>query len=131
MADFILVVDDDESVRESIIELLEDEGFDVAAAGNGLEALDLIRDKGRPALILLDLLMPVMDGHEFLARRYAEIAHVPVVLITGAGAQVARFAAANAVLAKPISADALLAAVRRYASPAGSHGDGPGAPIEA
>jgi CheY-like chemotaxis protein len=121
MADFVLVVDDDEDVRESICALLGDEGYDVAGAGNGQEALDLIRDKGRPAVILLDLTMPVMDGHEFLARRYAEIAHVPVVLITAASPLVSKYASANAVLAKPISANSLLSAVRRHFSPGGSH----------
>jgi CheY-like chemotaxis protein len=114
MGEFVLVVDDDEDVRASVSELLEEEGYDVAAAANGQEALDLIRDRGRPGVILLDLTMPVMDGHEFLARRYAAIAHVPVVLITGATPQVSRFASANAVLAKPITADALLAAVKKH-----------------
>jgi CheY-like chemotaxis protein len=118
---FVLVVDDDEDVRTSITELLSSEGYDVASAANGLEALDLIRDRGRPAVILLDLMMPIMDGHEFLARRYAEIAHVPVVLITAAGPQVTKYAGAERVLTKPISASALLAAVEQHVGGAAVH----------
>ena len=59
----ILVVDDDPDIRDSLREVLEDEGYDVASVGNGREALDYLKQASpRPWVILLDLMMPVMDG---------------------------------------------------------------------
>jgi len=63
----IVVVDDDDDIRELVCELLNDEGYETQSASNGKEALDLLRTNDhRPQLILLDLMMPVMDGWEFL-----------------------------------------------------------------
>ena len=81
----ILVVDDDESARLVLCGCLEECGYDVACTGNGREALDLLRGGKPPALILLDLGMPVMDGKEFLDRQRqdAAIAGIPVFLLSG------------------------------------------------
>src|SRR5579864_3307066 len=80
----ILVVEDDLDIREGIQEILEDEGYEVFTAGNGQEALDLLRTIPTPGLILLDLMMPVMDGHQFLElfREQAAYALVPVVVVS-------------------------------------------------
>lgn len=81
----ILVVDDDHSLREVLRLLLENDGFDVTCAGNGREALGRLRaESPQPCLILLDVMMPVMDGHQFLAerKRDPEIAQIPTVVLT-------------------------------------------------
>jgi CheY-like chemotaxis protein len=112
----ILVVDDDESARLVLCECLEECGYDVASAGNGREALDLLRVGKPPALILLDLGMPVMDGREFLERQRqdAAIASIPVVLLSGSPdlAEVAAACKAAGHFRKPFLYVHLLEAVR-------------------
>src|SRR5438874_8753476 len=83
----ILVVDDDPGIVESLKDLLEAEGYHVETASNGREALDMLRARQRPNLILLDLTMPEMDGFEFRDEqewdpRFSEI---PVVVISANG----------------------------------------------
>ena len=114
--DFILVVDDDDDIRESLSGLLEDEGHKVVSVTNGQEALDTIRSEGPPCVILLDLMMPVMDGAEFrkLQLADAQLANIPVVLITAAGQAMAKSVSSNRVLPKPLKADALFEAVDTY-----------------
>jgi CheY-like chemotaxis protein len=113
----VLVVDDDKDIRETLEELLRDEGYEVFTARNGAEALGAVR-QARPGLVVLDLFMPVMDGVEFRRRQLAdpEIAAVPVVVISAAAGLAERTAgmAAAAVLEKPIPLDALLACVERF-----------------
>jgi two-component system, chemotaxis family, chemotaxis protein CheY len=115
-SNFVLVIDDDDGIRESISTLLEDEGYDVVVASDGKEALEVLRLRGTPAVILLDLMMPVMDGAEFRTRQLADatLADVPVVLITAAGARSAQSVSAQDVLLKPLHADALLQMVGKY-----------------
>jgi two-component system, chemotaxis family, chemotaxis protein CheY len=83
-ADRILVIDDDESIRQIVHLFLSDEGYEVIEAANGQAALDALEDF-RPSLILLDLRMPVMDGWEF-ARRYRLMPgpHAPIVAFVAA-----------------------------------------------
>jgi CheY-like chemotaxis protein len=83
----ILIVDDDKEVRIALAELLEGEGYTVAGAHNGHEALKLMRGGLRPAIILLDLMMPVMDGWDFRSeqRRDPAFSHVPVVIVSASG----------------------------------------------
>jgi len=81
----ILVVDDDRGIREVMREFLEDEGYCVASAANGQEAINWLRTGGkRPCLILLDLNMPVMTGWEFLRVQQVEprLAQIPVVVFS-------------------------------------------------
>ena len=85
----ILLVDDDEAIRDSLSEFLREEGFSVATAENGRDAMQWLRDhRPTPCVVLLDLMMPVMDGGEFLrAKRVdAGLSPIPVVIITAAGA---------------------------------------------
>ena len=99
----LLLVDDDADMREALAEALR-EGFEVALAADGEEGLRRLREGGRPCAILLDLLMPQMDGGEFLARlrEQPEFADVPVVILTGiASSQLKRLLGAEAVFVKP------------------------------
>src|SRR2546423_10696788 len=84
----LLVVDDDPGIRESLAELLHDEGYVVLTAINGQDALARLRTSGdRPCVILLDLMMPVMSGSEFYTemRNDPALADIPVVIISADG----------------------------------------------
>jgi CheY-like chemotaxis protein len=108
MARKILIVDDDVDIRELLAELLEFRGFDVATAGNGREAIDLVRRMTvPPSVILLDLMMPVMDGYGFLEERKKDdtLASIPVAIITaGHGVDRDQLRSAAAIVHKPIDA---------------------------
>jgi CheY-like chemotaxis protein len=111
----ILVIEDDGDVREALSEFLELYGYTVVCSENGRSALAEIRTRAvSPALILLDLLMPVMDGQTFLsrARQDQRIKGVPIVVVTAHPSVEAP--GASAVLRKPIKAERLLSTVRRF-----------------
>jgi two-component system, OmpR family, response regulator CpxR len=81
----VLIIDDDFDIRELLAETLADRGFDVVTASNGLEALKLLkRMTAPPSAILLDLMMPVLDGYEFLEELQKDVAlaSIPVAVIT-------------------------------------------------
>jgi CheY-like chemotaxis protein len=85
---YVLVVDDDDDLRETLALLLARSGREVLTAANGAEALQVLQaNPARPCLVLLDLMMPVLDGFQVLARMTADprLATVPVVILTGAG----------------------------------------------
>lgn len=111
----IMIVDDDADIRETVRSILEDEGFEVCDAANGLEALELLRDGAAPAVILLDLGMPVMNGQEFRAAQRAEpdLAAIPIVVITAAGDSLdrARSLEPAVILSKPFRIETLMAAL--------------------
>jgi CheY-like chemotaxis protein len=113
----ILVVDDDTDVRAAIGKVLEDEGYAVLQAENGARALDLLKAGPAPDLALVDLMMPVMSGWQFLDALRADPARaaMPVVVAT---ALAERAPPGAPVLMKPIRLEALLAAVERYSAPA-------------
>jgi CheY-like chemotaxis protein len=118
-ADTILVVDDDSDTREALCEWLKRCGHSVTCAANGLSALHEIRTlRDPPALILLDLFMPVMDGYTFLqrARQDRRIKHVPIVVMTGD--PWAPPSGVDALLTKPIKSEILLRTIRRFLKPA-------------
>lgn len=114
----ILVVEDDQDIRESVQQLLEFEGFEVHTAQNGREALEIIDHLQYPCLILLDLMMPVMNGWEFLEvqKNNNRIAGIPVVVATAS--EDAKAKRANALLRKPIDVEQLLDLALRYCSAA-------------
>ena len=119
----ILVVDDDEDIRDVLRIVLEAVGYPVATARDGLEALGVLEGDDRIALILLDLMMPRCDGQQFLAEVRAQRAlRVPPVVVmsghAGAVAQ-AREMEANACLTKPVDLDKLLATVDRFVAAPG------------
>jgi CheY-like chemotaxis protein len=111
----ILVVDDDREVRESMVDLLELEGYSVRTAGTGREALDSCAADGCPDLILLDLEMPVMDGWQFSreVRGLKHLRRVPVMITSGSTAEPPE---AAAVMTKPLDERALLVNVRELLS---------------
>lgn len=80
----VLVVDDDYAVLDAIKDVLEDEGYEVVLAANGLEALKELRRGTPPCLILLDLMMPVMNGWEFRREQLQDktLALIPTILVT-------------------------------------------------
>jgi CheY-like chemotaxis protein len=108
----ILLVDDDCDVTEALSTVLADEGYDVATASNGLEALAYLKSHGPvPCVILLDVMMPVMDGYEFRIEQQLDptISRIPVVVVT-AGAMGERVAEMGVTghLRKPFDLDRLL-----------------------
>ncbi len=104
----ILVVEDDQALREAIAEILLDEGLEVARSANGWDALTKLRSGLRPHLILLDLMMPVMDGWEFRSEQLKdpELAQIPVVVMTAAGKM--KPIDSRAVMQKPFRLEELL-----------------------
>jgi CheY-like chemotaxis protein len=115
---FVLVVDDDPGIRESIETLLPMFGHRVVGAGDGAEALARLRAGDRPCLILLDLMMPGLNGFDLRTHLMADatLAEIPIIVITGAGQTVAEKASAMnlEVMRKPFDLSALLSAVRRF-----------------
>jgi CheY-like chemotaxis protein len=113
--DRILIVDDDENIRQVVSIFLIDEGYDVLGVGNGQAALDVIGEF-RPEIILLDLRMPVMDGWEFV-RYYRALPgpHAPIIAFVAAlRAELEQLEiGAVGLLAKPFDLDELLQAVDR------------------
>lgn len=114
----ILVVDDDESIRWVIAGLLQDVGYRVVEAKNGREALTYLRSTNElPALILLDLMMPVMNGREFRReqQRDALLKDIPVVVLSaGQNKRQATVVRPAAFLPKPFSANQLIEVVLRH-----------------
>lgn len=111
----VLIVEDDPDVREFMDVLLSNCGFETMTAGNGLEALDAIRRR-RPCIVLLDLMMPVMDGWTFRMKQLADpaIADIPVVCVTAVADSrdvVARLQ--TRCLRKPVEFSALMDEVQR------------------
>lgn len=127
----VLVVEDDQDVRDTVCETLEDAGYRVSTATNGLLALKALEvlsareeqaareeQSTLPRLILLDLMMPVMDGEQFLRalRKNPRLSPLPVVLLTAdshAVTQAIRLGA-NHGLRKPVQLNDLIAAVAKY-----------------
>ena len=115
----IYVVDDDQGIRDSLADLLEDEGYTVVTATNGFDALTKLRQngEGRPCVILLDLMMPVMTGPQFYAEQQKDrdLATIPVVVISADGnlAQKAK-AFGGEFLQKPVKIDTVLDVVERH-----------------
>lgn len=117
----ILVIDDDRDIRETLGEILAHEGYRVALAENGAQGLELIRRGPPPDLVLLDLMMPVLSGWEFLeiAETDAALAEIPVVVVSAMPAPLApedAHGGVKACLGKPLKLDQLLELVRRFSN---------------
>ena len=110
----VLIVEDDEDVRESLADVLSARGYQTLTAENGNVALSMIRDM-KPSLVLLDLMMPVMDGYQFLQSQAEDpwLADVPVVLVTAQRpARKLAFSSVRGVIEKPLDLRSLLSMVR-------------------
>jgi len=116
----VLLVEDTDALRHYYARVLRFHGFQVSEACHGLEALERLDDH-EPDLVLTDIMMPVLDGIE-LIRRIRSKGGLPVVAVTGSGAEVerrARDAGADDVLAKPVQLDELLGKLTAYQDGAG------------
>jgi CheY-like chemotaxis protein len=115
----VLVVEDDADLREGVIALLESEGLTAVGARDGHEALRLLRERPVPAVILLDLTMPRMDGWRFRVQQVRDprFAQIPVIIFSGHwnAREAGGILGAAAVVPKPPDVDELLTAIERVA----------------
>jgi CheY-like chemotaxis protein len=109
----VLLVEDDKDIREAVSAVLEAEGYTVLTAGNGVEALGVL-EKGRPCVVLLDLMMPVMTGWDFMdeVRKSHRFDELPVVVVSAYSERKAE--GVRRVLKKPLDVNQLLRAVADY-----------------
>jgi CheY-like chemotaxis protein len=113
----LLVVDDDDDILLSLRQVLEDEGFDVLTARNGAEALDILQRNIVPHGIILDLMMPRMDGWDFLAavQTDANLIEIPIILMTAVPSVKCRSAAgggARIIVQKPFNVETMIRIIR-------------------
>lgn len=111
---YVLVVEDDESIRDVFRLALEMEGYHVRTAGNGEEALNVLQSQPNPCLILLDLMMPVMNGWDFadIVKKTPSLASIPIVVVT-AFSEMSNGIKALEFIKKPVELKKLLATVRQ------------------
>lgn len=114
----ILIADDDDDIRTTVAAILASEGHDVVEARNGMHAMQVLHRDPLPEVIILDILMPVMNGFEFLDRMQHDprIAKIPVLAVT-AHAKVGEIRGVVQVIRKPFDLDRLLEAVRVACAP--------------
>ena len=116
----VLIVEDDEGVREVLREALEDEGYWVGCAADGEEALRMLRAEPAPCLVLLDLVLPGLNGWQLREKQLADpfLAQFPVVVLTATSTLEAAAISADAWLKKPAPLEEVLATVARFCTPA-------------
>jgi CheY-like chemotaxis protein len=116
---WILVVDDDEDIRDTIRSLLQLRGYSVDIAADGAAGLERMRAGAAPALVILDFMMPRMNGEEFRAAQLADpaLSAVPVILLTGAGDTASALGTPVERIAKPIDLQLLFDTVARFCTP--------------
>ncbi len=111
----ILVVEDDDDIRNVMVDVLESEGFHAEAATNGREALELLHKIEKPCLVLLDMMMPIMNGREFLDKVMEDSYLAPIpILIVSAVADKTDTKGAVGFLKKPVDIDMVLKMVNQY-----------------
>jgi CheY-like chemotaxis protein len=117
----ILVIEDHELARRALATLLSTMGYEVVEAGNGREALATLATEARPDVILLDLVMPIMDGWEFMKRQRRDwrLCTIPTIVISGVPSHDPRCLEMPIVrlLPKPYSVEQLMAAIEAECSP--------------
>ena len=115
----ILIVEDDADTRDMIGRFLELEGYAVETAANGRQALDRLDAGSRACVILLDLMMPIMDGWEFrrIQVSHSTLSKIPVIVFSAAGRDRMSQIDANDYLSKPVDLDELLDRISRYCRP--------------
>jgi CheY-like chemotaxis protein len=114
----LMLIDDDQDIREVVRLFLEIDGYRVTTATDGVDALEQLKTCERPSLILLDLMMPRMDGEQFMKTlRSSPFADIPVIIMSGyrEAADKARQLNGNCCLMKPVEFDELMAVVHRFA----------------
>jgi CheY-like chemotaxis protein len=113
----ILVVEDDNDVRDAMVQVLESEGYEAIPAVDGLDALARLDGGVAPSLILLDLMMPRMDGWAFIEEHRRRKSETPIVVVSAYGSAERVRATGVDYVRKPVDVDALLALVGRYCTP--------------
>jgi CheY-like chemotaxis protein len=108
----VFIVDDDDAIREAFTEVLSDHGFDVHAYRNGREAVDALDRAERPSLILLDWMMPVMNGSEFV--RQSQVGEIPVVVISAVAENIPELPRVRERVGKPLGLTELVRTVERH-----------------
>lgn len=114
----VFLIEDDQDIRSSIIEVLEDEGIPIQWAANGAEAMEkLLAAESKPALILLDLRLPIKDGFQFRSEQMSNprLADIPVVVISADGKleEKTEHLGISGLLKKPVDIEQLVSTVRK------------------
>jgi CheY-like chemotaxis protein len=119
----VLIVDDDQALRESLLEILQEQGFSTIAAANGAAALQLARDRD-PRLILLDLEMPVLNGWQVLEQRRRErkLRAIPVIVMSALKGDWVGAWGADAQVEKPLESSQLATIIARFLPRRAAHG---------
>jgi CheY-like chemotaxis protein len=114
----VFIIEDDVDTRDMLAKFLELEGYRVEMASNGRQALDLLKTGAPANVIVLDLMMPVMDGWEFRRRQIedARLRNIPTIVVSAAGRERLSQIQADAYLSKPVDMDELLARVSQFCS---------------
>ena len=114
----VLVVEDDDATREMLRYLVESVGCPVVTAANGFEALEQLRNGLTPCLILLDLMMPIMDGCAFdhALARDLQLSSIPTIVVTAFPERATGLARHLSIVQKPVEIDQILALVEEYAA---------------
>lgn len=114
----VLIIEDEPAIRDALSQILEDEGYSVASVANGQEAIAYLRTHTQPCLILLDLMMPVMNGWQFRSAQQADpaLATIPTVVISADSSLLNQPKPIDAMgyIRKPIPLDLLLDTVEQY-----------------
>lgn len=112
----ILVVEDEDESRQVLMQILELEGFKAVGAPNGAEALDYLRSSDLPCVIILDLLMPVMDGRQFRTAllQVADLATIPVIVVSAIDSSAVSDLGVVKAFRKPLDIDALVKIIREH-----------------
>ena len=114
----VFIIEDDVDTRDMLGRFLELEGYRVQLASNGRQALDLLKSDPRANVIVLDLMMPVMDGWEFRRRQVedARLKDIPTIVVSAAGRERLAQINADAYISKPVDMDELLERVSQFCS---------------
>jgi CheY-like chemotaxis protein len=114
----VFIIEDDVDTRDMLAKFLELEGYNVQLAANGRQALDLLASGANVNVIVLDLMMPVMDGWEFRRRQVedARLRNIPTIVVSAAGRDRLAQISADAYLSKPVDMDELLERVSQFCS---------------
>jgi CheY-like chemotaxis protein len=112
----VFIIEDDHDTRDMLARFLEFEGYRVQVAANGRQALDLLSSGASASVIVLDLMMPVMDGWEFRRRQIEDtrLRHIPTIVVSAAGRDRLAQISADAYLSKPVDMDEQLERVSQY-----------------
>lgn len=110
----VLLIEDDEEIRDAMMDALHSEGYQVIAARNGKEGLEALEGAKRVSLVLLDLMMPVMNGYEFIGhvKDREDLRDIPVIVVS-ANAERNRIEGAENVIHKPFDLDRLFDSIRK------------------